>query len=75
MMGECGGTSDFTWSSSPPLLGGVSRAPPPPPSTQGRANSNLPEDQNQPPDSSVEASLVRFPAEAPCVTTVSCWCS
>lgn len=69
MMGECGGTSDFTWGSSPPLLGGVTRAPP----TLGRASSRLFEDQNRPPDSSVEVSLVRSPAEVPYVTTVSCW--
>ena len=47
MMVECGWTSDFIWGSSPPLLGGVSRAPP----TPGRASSSLLEDQNQPPDS------------------------
>ena len=70
MMVECGGTSDFTWGSSPPLLGGVSRAPP----TPVRASSSLLEDQNRPPGSSVEVSLVRSPAEVPCVTTVSCWC-
>lgn len=72
VIGECGGTSDFTWGSSPPLLGGVSRAPAP---HQGRATSRLPEGQNRPPDSSVEVSLVRSPTEAPYVTTVSCWCS